>query len=321
MKTAFLYAGQGSQCTGMGKDLYEKNDFVRSSIDRADELLPELSLKATMFEGPEDKLSETHITQPALAAFAVGVTESLFDAGIRPDYVAGQSLGEYSALFAVGVFDKDTLFKTTAFRGCEMEKAAAGIAFRMTAVLGLEEKEVRAICDQIKKEDQSAMVEISNLNGKGQVVIAGNEADVMKAEEAASAAGAKKCIALKVGGPFHTSRMKPAGKALESYFENISFGQMQIPVLFNVTGKELSADEDIKSLLIRQVSETVRLTDILTSLEEKGVTKVVEIGPGKTIAGMIRRSCSGIKTVSISNADDLAAAVDMILQEDQTNEA
>ena len=122
MKTAFLYAGQGSQCTGMGKDLYEKNDFVRSSIDRADELLPELSLKQVMFEGPEERLSETHITQPALAAFAAGVTESLFAAGIRPDHVAGQSLGEYSALFAAGVFDRDTLIKTTAFRGSEMEK-------------------------------------------------------------------------------------------------------------------------------------------------------------------------------------------------------
>ena len=312
MKTAFLFAGQGSQCVGMGQALYGENGFVKESIDLADKILPELVLKTTMFDGPDEKLKKTGTTQPALASFAAGVTDSLYDAGVKPDFAAGLSLGEYSSLYAAGVFDKETLFKLTAFRGAAMEQAAEGIPFRMSAVLGLEEDKVKEACKAaLEKGDEESIVEISNLNSTGQVVIAGREQDVMAAEEAAVALGAKKCMPLKVGGPFHTSYMKPAGEKLKDYFEQINFGEMKLPVVFNVTGKPLEDNSagEIKKLLVRQVSETVRMTDILKFLESEGVKLVIEIGPGKTIAGFIRRTCADMTVVSISDTADLENAV------------
>ena len=229
MKLGFLYAGQGSQHPGMGADLYEAYPAFRQVLDAAQAEV-DFDLRRTSFEDPEGVLNQTRYTQPCMVAFAAGLTAVLREKGIVPAVAAGLSLGEYSALHAAGVFDAKTAVRLAAFRGKAMEEAAKGHDSAMTAVLGLDREPLQRACEAAA--DLGTVV-IANYNCPGQLVIGGDKAAVEKAASLAKEQGAKRCLPLKVSGPFHTPLMKPAGEALEKYFQNVPFEAPGIPVLYN----------------------------------------------------------------------------------------
>lgn len=303
MKLAFLYAGQGAQHVGMGRDLYEIYPEFRQVLDSAP---VDFDLKTLCFDGPEDQLNDTRYTQPCMVAFAAGVTALLREAGITPDYAAGLSLGEYSALQCAGVFDAKTAISLVAFRGQAMADAVQGRPCGMAAVLGMDRDALKAVCAEAS---DAGVVECTNFNCPGQIVISGDAAAVDKAGELAKAAGAKRVLPLKVSGPFHTSLMAPAGDALREKFQSVDFGTMQIPVLFNCLGDLKGESDTIPALLEKQVQSSVYLEDTIRRLGELGVDTVVEIGPGRTLSGFVKKTVKGIKCYPVETAQELQAAI------------
>ena len=302
MKLAFVYAGQGSQKVGMGADFYERYPLFRRALDcdRAG-----FDLREVCFQGPEEKLSQTRYTQPCMVAFAIGVTDLLAAEGIRPAAAAGLSLGEYSALYAAGVFDREGAIATVALRGRAMEEAAAGLACGMTAVLGLDRDKLARACEEASS---LGVVQICNYNCPGQLVISGEKAAVDRAGELAKELGAKRCMPLKVSGPFHTALMKPAGDALAAHFRTMDLGEPSIPVYFNCLGDKRE-EQTIPELLERQVQSSVYWEDTVRAMERDGIDTVLEIGPGKTLSGFFKKTAPAIRTHHIDTADDFAAFV------------
>ncbi len=300
---AFVYAGQGSQKVGMGKDFYEELPGFAAALDSAP---VDFDLKKLCFEGPEEALSQTRYTQPCMVAFAVGVTDLLYQEGIQPQIAAGLSLGEYSALYAAGVFDRETAISTVALRGRAMEEAAAGLDCGMTAVLGLERERLQTACDGAA---DLGVVQICNYNCPGQLVIGGEKAAVDRAGELAKELGAKRCMPLKVSGPFHTRLMAPAGDVLAAHFKTISFAPMELPVYFNCKGGPMEEGDTIPALLERQVQSSVYWEDTIRAMEAAGVDTVVEIGPGKALSGFFKKTAPGIKTYHIDTAADFRDVV------------
>lgn len=304
MKLAFLYAGQGSQHPGMGRDLFEAYPAFRAVFTAGD---PGFDLESVCFSDPDGVLNQTQYTQPCMVAFAVGVTAVLYEKGIRPAYAAGLSLGEYSALHAAGVFDAKTAIELTAYRGRAMAQASADIDCGMTAVLGMERPALESCCQQAAAQ---GLVQVCNDNCPGQLVIGGEKAAVEECARLAKEAGAKRCIPLKVSGPFHTSLMAPAGQALAERFAGMSFGDMQFPVLFNCLGREKAPEDTIPDLLVRQVQSGVHMTETLRRLAELGVDTVIEIGPGRALSGFVKKTVgSAITCYPVETAEELEAAV------------
>ena len=300
-KTAFLFAGQGSQHVGMGRDLYETYPVFRAVIDNAH---LDFDLRSLMFEGPDEQLSQTRYTQPCMVAFAAGMTAVLDELEIKPDYVAGLSLGEYSALAAAGVFEPQQAIQLAAFRGSAMARASEGRACAMVSILGLAREAVESAVELAAAAGQGT-VEVSNYNCPGQTVIAGDASAVELAAAAARDAGARRCIPLHVSGPFHTSLLHSAGDALHERFKEEPFGEMRVPVLFNCLGHEMGVDDSIPALLERQVQSAVRMEDTITRLVELGVNRVIEVGPGKVLSGLVRRCTKAIHCVSIETREDV----------------
>lgn len=308
MKLGFLYAGQGSQHPGMGKDLYEAYPVFREVFDNA-QLELDFNLKRTCFEDAEGILDQTRYTQPCMVAFAAGLTAVLREKKITPSAVAGLSLGEYSALHAAGVFDAGTAVRLAAFRGKAMEEAAQDHDSAMMAVLGLDREPLQSACDEAAV---LGTVVIANYNCPGQLVIGGDKAAVEKAASLAKEKGAKRCLPLKVSGPFHTPLMARAGKALEGYFQGVTFQQPQIPVIFNCLGREKNAGESIPSLLVRQVQSSVYMEDSIRYMAGLGLDALVEIGPGKVLSGFVKKTIPSFPIYAVETVQDVEALERMV---------
>ena len=308
MKLGFLYAGQGSQHPGMGADLYEAYPAFRAVLDQAVEAV-DFDLKEVSFQDGAGLLDQTRYTQPCMVAFAAGLTAVLRERGVVPAAAAGLSLGEYAALHAAGVFDAKTAVQLVAFRGKAMEEAASGHDSAMMAVLNLDRGTLQAVC-----EEASALgtVVIANYNCPGQLVIGGDRAAVEKASALAKERGAKRCLPLRVSGPFHTPLMAPAGAALESYFQTVFFGELRIPVIFNCLGNVREDGASIQSLLVRQVQNSVYMEDSIRKMAAMGLDAVVEIGPGKALTGFVKKTVPGFPVCPVETAADVEALPDTL---------
>ena len=309
MNLAFLYAGQGSQHAEMGQDLYETYPLFRQILDDAP---VDFDLKKLCFEGPEDQLSQTRYTQPCMVAFAAGVTALLKERGIVPQAAAGLSLGEYSALQAAGVFTPREAIALAAFRGKAMEEAAQGMESAMYAVLNLDRNTLEEVC---RKASEKGPVYLANYNSPGQIVIGGGREGAEEACRLALEAGARRCLPLKVSGPFHTPLMAPAGKALEEHFAGLSFGEMAFPVYFNCLGRPKTAEETIPQLLVRQVQTSVYMEDTIRHMADAGIDTIVEVGPGKALSGFVKKTAPHIRTIPVETAQQLEDAVTLLKKE------
>ena len=304
MKLAFLFAGQGSQKAGMGRDLYENYPAFREAFDSAE---LDFDLKKVCFEDPDGVINQTQYTQPCLVAFAAGVNTVLKESGIVPEYAAGLSLGEYSALHCAGVFTAKQAIELTAYRGAEMAKAAEGVESAMTAVLMLDRETLERCCQEAS---DVGVVKICNYNCPGQLVIGGEKAAVAKAGELAKAAGARRLMPLRVSGPFHTPLMKAAGDALKARFETEAFGGMRIPVLFNCLGDMMGEADTIPALLCRQVQDSVYMEDTIRRLQALSVDTVIEIGPGRALSGFVAKTAgNAISCYAVEDCASLEAAI------------
>lgn len=315
MSLAFLYAGQGSQHPGMGADLYEAHPAFRAVLDAAG---VDFDLKTTMFTDPNGVLNLTEYTQPCMVAFAAGMTALLAERGIVPDYAAGLSLGEYSALQCAGVFTAPQAISLAAFRGKAMAAAAAGRPCGMTAVLGLDREKLQEACRQAAG---AGVVEIANYNCPGQMAIAGDAAAVEEACRLAKEAGARRCVPLQVSGPFHTSLMAPAAQALHGRFATENFGPMAFPVYFNCLGGPMGEGDTVPGLLEKQVRSGVYMEDILRRMADDGVDTVIEIGPGRVLSGLWKKTVKdrAVTLLSVETAEELASAVQRIKEETTWN--
>ena len=301
MKLGFLYAGQGAQHPGMGADLYEAYPAFRAVYDNAK---VDFDLKEVSFTDAAGVLNQTRYTQPCMVAFAAGLTTVLAQQGIRPAVAAGLSLGEYSALHAAGVFDAETAIELVAFRGKAMETAAAGRESAMMAVLNLDRDSLQAVCEEAS---DAGCVVIANYNCPGQLVIGGEKAAVEKAAALAKEKGARRCMPLKVSGPFHTPLMAPAGEALAKRFETVDFRPMELPVLFNCLGDVKDDTQTIPELLVRQVQSSVYMEDTIRTLAAMGLDALVEIGPGKVLSGFVKKTVPELPVIAVETAVDVAA--------------
>lgn len=324
MRLGFLYAGQGTQHPGMGADLYEAYPAFREVLDRAAAEV-DFDLKTVCFQDPDGVLTQTRYTQPCMVAFAAALTAVLREKGIVPSAVSGLSLGEYSALHAAGVFDAGTAVRLVAFRGKAMEEAAAGRESAMVAVLNLDEDALQDACGAALDLGLAA---IANYNCPGQLVIGGDKAAVEKAAALAKEKGARRCLPLKVSGPFHTALMAPAGEALREYFKGVAFQEPQIPVYFNcLGGAPAGGKTDIPQLLIRQVQSSVYMEQCIRSMCSGpiGVDALVEIGPGKALSGFARKTVPETAVCAVETAADVEglekALSQAIAQKEQEKEA
>lgn len=300
-KIAFVFPGQGAQAVGMGKDIYEAETAARSIFDSADKALG-LSLTKMIFEGPESELKLTYNTQPALLATSMAYLE-LFRSchGLQPDYTAGHSLGEYSALVAAGVLSFEDAVRTVRSRGEFMDAAVPAGQGAMAAVLGAEREALQTLCAEVSSS--GAVVELANLNCPGQIVISGSKEGVQAIVERGKEAGAKRVIPLEVSGPFHSSLMKPASERLSSVLSGLVMNQASIPVVANVTAKPVGEPDEIRQLLVDQVHSSVLWEDSVSWLIDRGVDTFVEIGSGSVLAGLIKKIDRSVKVYSVNSLE------------------
>lgn len=304
-KIAFVFPGQGAQAVGMGKDAYDAFDRSRAIFEQADEALG-FSLSQIIFEGPEDILKQTANTQPALLTVSVALLEALEGRGLKPDYVAGHSLGEYSALVAAGVLSFEDAVRTVRARGQFMEQAVPSGQGAMAAVLGAERDTLAALCAAITAEGSA--VEIANVNCPGQIVVSGTAAGVdAVVQRGKEEAGAKRVIPLEVSGPFHSSLMKPAAVNLQATLADIAMKDAKVPVVANVTANAVTSADEIRGLLVEQVCSPVLWEDSVRYLVEQGVDTFVEIGSGTVLAGLIKKVDKNLRVISINSISALEA--------------
>lgn len=304
-KVAFVFPGQGSQFVGMGRSLAEQSAAAREVFERADEALG-FSLSSLCFEGPEEELRLTVNTQPAILTTSVAVLAALREQrpDVAPDYVAGHSLGEYSALVAAESMAFADAVKVVRARGQFMEEAVPAGQGAMAAVLGMDRQALQEVCETVTASGHP--VQPANMNGPGQIVISGTAEGVRLAGEQAKAAGAKRVLPLNVSGPFHSSLMQPAAERLKGVLANIDMKDARVPVVANVSARPETAAAAIVDNLVKQVAAPVLWEDSVRWMAEQGVTTFVEIGPGKVLAGLIKKIApTGTTIVSVQDMESL----------------
>ena len=292
---AFVFPGQGSQFVGMGKNLYENNPLAKELFDKADEILG-FKITDIMFAGTDEQLKQTNVTQPAVFLHSV-ITALCLGEEFQPDMVGGHSLGEFSALVAVGAISFEDGLKLVAARANAMQKACEANPGLMAAIIGLPDEKVEEVCSQISAEGE--VVVAANYNCPGQLVISGTVDAINKACEALKAAGAKRALPLKVGGAFHSPLMQPAKDELQAAIEQTVFSAPKCPVYQNVDGKPHTDAEEIKANLIAQLTSSVRWTSSVQNMIADGADDFTECGPGKALQGMIGRIDKNVKVAGI----------------------
>ena len=302
---AFVFPGQGSQYLGMGKDLADRFDEARLVFEEADGVLG-FSLSRLCFEGPEEQLRLTEMTQPAMLTVSIALFRILEKRESVPDFVAGHSVGEYAALVATGGLGFHDAVRLVHQRGRFMQEAVPVGVGAMAAVLGLKLPEVREICQEAACGE---VVSPANINSADQIVISGHRQAVERATELARTQGARKVVPLPVSAPFHCELMKPAEERLSQVIEEISFRNLRVPLINNFEAREVRQASEAREGLIRQVSSPVLWSESIERLVKMGVSTFVEVGPGKVLQGLIRRIAPSVETINISNREQVESYV------------
>ncbi|WP_423410002.1 ACP S-malonyltransferase [Heyndrickxia sp. MSNUG] len=311
-KIAFLFPGQGSQTVGMGQALAAKDESVSETFKKADSVLGE-SLSSLIFEGPQEKLTLTTNAQPALLTTSIAILNHFSEYGIKPDYTAGHSLGEYSALVASGALSFEDAVYAVRKRGEFMEEAVPNGEGTMAAVLGMDREKLMDVTETVTAEGYP--VQLANLNCPGQIVISGSKKGVEEASAKAKEGGAKRVIPLDVSGPFHSSLMKPAAERFEAVLDSISLQDADVPVIGNVTALPMLDAAEIKKRLIEQLYSPVLWEDSVAKMLELGVDTFIEIGPGKVLSGLVKKVDRSARTFAIYDEETCAAAVAALKEE------
>lgn len=306
-KVAFIFAGQGAQYAGMGKELADNIEASKKVFEEADKALG-FEISKLCFEGPKENLDKTENTQPAVLTTSIAALKALEEKGIKPDFTAGLSLGEYSALVCSGVLNFSDAVKLVRKRGRFMQEAVPEGVGTMAAILGLASEDVREIC---REASSLGIVEPANFNCPGQIVIGGEIEAVKAASEKAKEKGAK-VMPLSVSAPFHTSMLKPAADKLEEELKNIELGSVKTPIITNVTADYVGSKEEVKELLKKQVMSSVLWENTIKRMLDDGVDTFIELGPGKVLSGFVKKIDRKVKVVNIEDIKSLEKAVETL---------
>jgi [acyl-carrier-protein] S-malonyltransferase len=305
---AFLFPGQGSQSTGMGHHMAEAFPEARAAFEEADAALG-FSISSVCFEGPDERLRLTELTQPAILVTSIACLLPLRERGVAPAWVAGHSLGEYSALVCAGCLRLADAARLVSLRGRYMQEAVPVGHGAMAALLGLSPEQAEGLC---RDEARGEVLSAANFNSPDQTVIAGTAAAVARAIEAAPARGAKRAIPLSVSAPFHCDLMAPARERLRPDLEAAHFSDLLCPLVTNVDARPLQRGDEARSSLIRQVTAPVRWEASIRELHRLGARIFVEVGPGKVLSGLVRRTLQDVKTLNVDNPVSLDRTVEAI---------
>jgi [acyl-carrier-protein] S-malonyltransferase len=309
-KIAFVFPGQASQYPGMGKELAEKYPAARAVFDEADKVLG-FSISQMCFSGGEEELKQTANTQPAILTCSVAVYRVLEEKGIRPDFVAGHSLGEYSGLVAAGSLKFGDAVRLVRKRGQYMQEAVPAGQGAMAAIMGLSPAVVTDVC---KRAADGETCSPANLNSPEQTVISGHATAVKRAVEIASQSGAKRAVILAVSAPFHSALMMPAQERLEQDLRKTEFADLRVPLVTNVDADTVTRGEEAREALIRQVSLPVRWEDSVRALIDEGVNTFIEVGPGRVLVGLLRQIERSVGTLNVEDEKSLASTIEKVAQ-------
>lgn len=313
MKIGYLFPGQGSQCIGMGKDLYEKYDLVKETYKKVKEITG-IDVAKITFEGTEEELSKTQNTQIAILTMSLAILKVLEANGIKSDVSSGLSLGEYSALINSSAISFKDGVEIVKKRGEYMQNLVPDGEWLMAAILGMEEEKVEEVCKKASEASKDNFVVPVNFNCTGQIVISGNKSGVETSEIIAKELGARKVRVLKTSGPFHTEKLIEASNKLREELENLEIHKFESEVVKNLDGTVYKENDDIKDILAKHIVSPVRFSKGLETMLEMGVDTFVEIGPGKTLSGFVKRMNAGkpINILNINSVDTLESTIDFI---------
>ncbi len=303
MKRAFLFPGQGAQVVGMGKDIYEKYDEAKKIYDEASRISG-IDVKKLCFEGPEEELNRTENTQIAILTTSLAILEVLKEKGIEADMATGLSLGEYGALIYAGMISFKDGIKLIQKRGYYMENLLPNQKFSMAAIIGLDAEKIEEVCQEIAKENK--FIVVANYNCSVQTVISGQEDAIEEAMKILKAQGAKRAMKLNTSGPFHTIKLEKAKEAYEKELVNIDFHlNTKVKVIKNIDGTYYTENDNIKEILANHIISPVRFDKAIQLMEQEKVEEYLEIGPGRTLTGFVKKDNKEAKTFNINNVDSL----------------